>query len=274
MMSSVNDETMMNSDTMPATSTPSTPSPRISQLDAADRCPPAPLRLRRAMSSVDDESAPCCDTVPRVLIPSVDDHRGLGILAGDFIKPDPGLTLRERETHILSELNRWLEGRIQVHAREAGLAATRDEIEATLGDGMWPAARLHLLVEELSEGETRTPPEELYHAAAVFALGVCERYFADVEPHGNAEEIAIGFVTVDQFSNGLTIADYWNAPSTFEPLREAPPLPLEERIEAAIGFWELPLKVELPLWTWTAGVVWVVLYAWLVAMLVGGGTGR
>jgi hypothetical protein len=260
MMSSVNDETNMSS------SAPSTPSPRISQLDAADRCPPAPLRLGRAMSSFEDESG-SCSTVPRVLIPSVDDHKGHGILAGDFIKPDPGLTLRERETHILSELNRWLEGRIQVHARAVGLASyDDDEIRDTVSLGRWPAARLHMLVGDLPHGRE---PELVYHEKALWAAIVCMKYLLNGEaPADSAEELAIGFVTEDQLGDGSTIADYWDAPSTFEPLREAQPLSLEERIEGALGFWDIPLKLELPIWVWTALTLWVVLYAWLVAMLV------
>jgi hypothetical protein len=265
-----NDESIMNS-------TPSTPE-RKGQL-AESECPPAPLRLRRAMSSATDSDispAECCDTVPRVLIPTVADHKGLGILAGDFIKPDPGLTLRERETYILDELHRWLDGRIQVHAREAGLAcSTHEELEGAVMTGLWPAARLHLLVEALGDADgtsSRQVPEELYHAAAVFAEGVCRGYFAGEEPCGRAEELAVGFVTVDRLPDGRTILDCWNAPSTFEPLRAAAPLReegLEDRIERALSFWDIPLKLEMPLWVWVALTLWVLLYAWLVAVVVG-----
>jgi hypothetical protein len=278
-----NDESMdtndefMNTDTeTKMNSTPSTPE-RKGQL-AESECPPAPLRLRRALSSAtDSDTSPetCCNAVPRVLIPTVADHKGLGILAGDFIKPDPGLTLRERETYILDELHRWLDGRIQVHAREAGVACTREELEGAVMTGMWPAARLCLLVEELGGDRadgSRQVPEELYHAAAVFAEGVCQAYLVEgVEPDCAAEELAVGFVTVDRLPDGRTILDCWNAPSVFEPLRNATPLReegLEDRIERALSFWEIPLKLEMPLWVWVALTLWVLLYAWLVAVVV------
>jgi hypothetical protein len=271
----INDESITETNETKMNSTPSTPE-RVGQLGESE-CPPAPLRLRRAMSSATDSDtspAACCDTVPRVLIPTVADHKGLGILAGDFIKPDPGLTRSERKTYILNELHRWLDGRIQVHAREAGVACTLEEMEGAVMTGMWPAARLCLLVEALGDGGRRQVPEELYHAAAVYAEGVCQAYLVEgVEPDCAAEELAVGFVTVDRLPDGRTILDCWNAPSTFEPLRNAEPLQqeegLEDRIERALSFWDIPLKLEMPLWVWVALTLWVLLYAWLVAVVVG-----
>jgi hypothetical protein len=246
--------------------------------------PGAPLRLRRAMSSTDEDdlSSPesqtdvkgeCCagGGVPRVLIPTVDDHRDLGILAGDFIKPDPGLTMRERQTHILSELRHWLSGRIQVHARDVELCdydqlTLRESVDA----GRWPAARLAALVAG-GVGSFRRDPAERYHEAAMWAANVCARYLLDsVEPADTMEQMAIGFVTTDELPDGRTIQDLWDAPSVFEPLRSAEPLSLDERIDEALSMWETPIKVEAPLWVWSIAVAWFLIYAWLVAALVDG----
>jgi hypothetical protein len=243
--------------------------------------PGAPLRLRRAVTAFDDDDlsspdGPCCSegvqSGPRVLIPTVDDHRDQGILAGDFIKPDPGLTMRERQTHVLSELRHWLSGRIQVHARDVELC---DYDQLTLKDsvdaGRWPAARLAALVAG-GVGTFRRDPAERYHEAAMWAANVCARYLLDsVEPADTMEQMAIGFVTTDELPDGRTIQDLWDAPSVFEPLREAGPLSLDDRIDNALdGIWQTSVKIEAPVWVWSIAVLWFLIYAWLVAALVDG----
>jgi hypothetical protein len=244
--------------------------------------PAAPLRVRRAESFTGDEDtdtspdAACrclghrMGTVARVLIPSVDDHKGKGILAGDFIKSDPSATLHERHTYILTELHRWLTGRIEVHAREVGLVDT-DQVE--IADGMWPAARLHMIVQArtMAVEDSRVAPELIYHDAATWAASICMQYLIEgVEPDNSVSDMAVGFVRDDRLPDGRTIAELWDEPSVFEPLRTAVPLSLDDRIDAALEFWDIPLKLELPIWVWVVIILWMVLYAWIVAYLVSG----
>jgi hypothetical protein len=190
-----------------------------------------------------------------------------GILAGDFIKPDPDLTMRERQKYILAELRHWLSGRIQRDARDTEMAQydTTESIES----GRWPAARLAALVDG-GIGSFRRDPAERYHEAAMWAVNVCARYLMDgTESADSMEQLAVGFVTVDELPDGRTIEDLWNAPSVFEPLREAEPLSLDDQIDEALSVWQTPIKIEAPLWTWTVVAAWFLAYAWLVAALVG-----
>jgi len=203
------------------------------------------------------------------LIPSVDDHRDRGILAGDFIKPDPGLTMRERQTHILRELREWLSGRIQVHARDVELC-DYDQLTLTesIDAGRWPAARLAALVKGSVCSFIRDPAEG-YHKAAMWAVEACTKYLMEgVEDADHMEQLALGFVTTDELPDGRTIQDLWDAPSVFEPLRSAEPLSLDDRIDEALSIWGTPIKIEAPLWVWSIALVWFLIYAWLVAALV------
>ncbi len=266
--------------------------------------PSAPLRVRRADSLVEDDSSSSSSSnaspsdeacrcfgnrIARILIPSVDDHKGKGILAGDFIKPDPSATMAERQTHILSELHNWLSGCIQVHARDLDIVDVDQVALADMvDDGMWPAARLHMIVRarrsEDEEGraaaetlEARHRPhvaaEIVYNDAATWATNICMQFLINgVEESDSMVDMAIGFVTTDKLPDGSTIVDHWDAPSVFEPLRVAEPLSLDDRIDRALEFWDIPLKLEFPIWVWTAISFWIVLYAWIVAYLVRGPT--
>ena len=251
--------------------------------------PSAPLRVRRADSLVEDDSASFSNASPSdeacrcfgnrinlVLIPSVDDHKGKGILAGDFIKPDPSATMAERQTHILSELHNWLSGCIQVHARDLDIV-DGDQVETAdmVDDGMWPAARLHMIVKarRSEDEEGRVAAEIVYNDAATWATNICMQFLINgVETSDSMIDTAIGFVTTDKLPDGSTIVDHWDSPSVFEPLRVAEPLSLDDRIDRALEFWDIPLKLEFPIWVWTAISFWIVLYAWIVAYLVSGPT--
>lgn len=243
--------------------------------------PNAPLRVRRADSLVGDEdtdTSPDADCncygsrVARVLIPSIDYHKGKGILAGDFIKPDPSATMNERQTHILTELHRWLSGRIQVHARDVWTdSMSQTDLMDMIDAGVWPAARLHMIVRaRTTAADSRTAPELIYHETATWAASICMQYLIDgVDADNSVVDMAIGFVTTDKLPDGSTILEHWDAPSVFEPLRVAEPLSLDDRIDEANGIWDKPVAVELPIWGWVAVSMWVVLYAWIVAYLVG-----
>jgi len=265
--------------------------------------PDAPRRRRQTSVANDDEGevAACLTSVfpvpPRILIPTLDTHRNRGILAGDFIKPDPSLSKTERHTHILHELQNWLVNsmRIQTHAREVEyncLSNLADEV--TLG--LWPAARLCLIAARCNFDRIHDSQEK-YHSAATWAYWVCYNYLTDgVQSANDQEELALGFVTTDRFADGTTIEDLWNWSPTHS-LRCAPPLPdsdaaEDERltpdshtavsdededeeyidIEDSVCFHRV--RVEAPAWMWLAALLTVTFYLWLVAYLVGAASRR
>ncbi len=181
-------------------------------------CPGAPVRPDRKIS----ESA--SDGVPTLVIPDVSDHKGAGILPGDFIKPDPLMTQQETRRYILAELERFLTGRVQRHALQldaitpAGLLT--EEMETLVSAGRWPAARLFTLFAASPSKKHRQDPEIHMDFVARVALESCVKYLHGARD-GSAR--ATGFVSTDKLPNGRTIASYWNH-SPFEALRGAAPL--------------------------------------------------
>jgi hypothetical protein len=167
---------------------------------------------------------------PTVAIPTLDDHRGRGILAGTFVKPDPAMTRQETRRYVVAEMRRWLtESSIAAHAREiCAVVAEPAEVAPLVAAGRWPAARLDLVLaalEAMPRGIVELPRdyEERFDAAARWAADVCEDYLHGYEAVIPAARMAVGFVTDDQLPGGQTIASYWNY-SPFEALRSAPPL--------------------------------------------------
>lgn len=233
-------------------------------------CPGAPRRRRVATTATEMG-------LPRILIPTLDTHRGRGILAADFIKPDPTATAAERRAHILRELQNWLitSMRIQTHAREVEfncLSNLADEVAT----GTWPAARLCLIASRGNFDRIHDPAER-YHSAATWAYWVCYNYLTEgTQPTSSTEELALGFVTTDRFADGATIEDLWNWSPT-HPLRNAPPLPdsdaedeaeeTDTDIEDTVCFQRV--RIEAPAWMWFAAFVGSIVYIWLVAYLVG-----
>lgn len=207
-----------------------------------------------------------------VVVPTIDDHRGRGILAGDFIKPDPAMTRQETRRYVVAEMRRWLtESSIASHAREIATTVVEPaEVAPLVAAGRWPAARLYLVLaglEAMPHGLVELPRdyEERFHAAARWAADVCEDYLHGYEAVIPAARMAVGFVTDDLLPGGQTIASFWNH-SPFEALRSAPPLP-EDDPPAPL------LKQEVTL-RFTVGeamtfLVGVVAYLWIVAALVG-----
>lgn len=243
---------------------------------------------------------------PRVEIPTLD-HRGRGILAGDFvapdgsdlvartatragdfIKPDPAMTRLETRRYVVAEMRRWLtESAIASHAREiCATIAEPAEVAPLVAAGRWPAARLYLVLaalEAMPRGLVELPRdyEERFHAAARWAADVCEDYLHGYEAVIPAARMAVGFVTDDRLPNGETIASHWNY-SPFEALRNAPPLseddppqPEEEAVvpvAAAVNFLDGFLKQEFTV-CFTGGqlsafALAVTAYLWLVALAV------
>lgn len=247
---------------------------------------------------VDDESTDSLEEgeirenrTPRpeaVVVPTLDDHRGRGILAGDFIKPDPAMTRLETRRYVVAEMRRWLtESPIAYHAREiAGTVVEPAEVAPLVAAGRWPAARLYLVLaalEAMPRGLVELPRdyEERFHAAARWAADVCEDYLHGYEAVIPAARMAVGFVTDDRLPGGQTIASYWNY-SPFEALRNAPPLPeddppaaapVEEApVAAAVDFLDGFLKQEFTV-RFTGGqlsafALAVTAYLWLVALVV------
>lgn len=223
-----------------------------------------------------------------VVVPTLDDHRGRGILPGDFIKPDPAMTRLETRRYLVAEMRRWLtESPIVYHAREiAGTVVEPAEVAPLVAAGRWPAARLYLVLaslEALPRGIVELPKdyEERFHAAARWAADVCEDYLHGYEAVIPAARMAVGFVTDDRLPGDQTIASYWNY-SPFERLRNAPPLPeddppaaapVEEApVAAAVDFLDGFLKQEFTI-RFTGGqlsafALAVTAYLWFVALVV------
>ncbi len=232
----------------------------------------------KVVDLVDDESLEEGE-IPRVAIPTLDDHRGRGILPGDFIKPDPVMTRQETRRYVVAELRRFLtESPIAYHAREiAGTVVEPAEVAPLVAAGRWPAARLYLVLaglEALPRGVVELPRdyEERFHAAARWAADVCEDYLHGYEAVIPAARMAVGFVTDDLLPDGsTTIESFWNH-SPFEALRNAPPLPDDDTpAEPAeqLGFLKQELVLRFTGGQLAAFVAAVVAYLWLVAALVG-----
>lgn len=276
------------------------PSPRAT----SPACPGAPARPVAMRPPLADHVRP----MPLV-IPTLEDHRGRGILAGDWIKPDPVMTRQETRRYVVAETERWLTGRICRHAQDL---ETVDDLphatlEAEVATGRWPAARLYLVADAL-EGTDIIPlpvdPAERYHAVGSWAAKVCEDHLRGYAAEVPAAKLAVGFVTTDLLPCGPSkvIASFWDH-SPFEALRNAPPLAdtdtedavptqsdeeaeedvagpmlvrpsmdehLDEIGQAAGRLMHTPIRLTLLGWQWLAVVGAVLAYVWTVAFLIGG----
>lgn len=208
---------------------------------------------------------------PTVAIPTLDDHRGRGILAGDFIKPDPVMTRQETRRYVVAETRRWLtESSIAAHARAiCAQIAEPAEVAPLVAAGRWPAARLYLVLAGLEAMphklvELPRDYEERFHWVARWAADVCEDYLHGYEAVIPAARMAVGFVTDDLLPCGRTIASFWNH-SPFEALRNAPPLPDDDPAPLL----EQQLTLSVTVGQALAFFMAVVAYLWLVAALVG-----
>jgi hypothetical protein len=154
-------------------------------------------------------------------------HRGLGILAGDFVKPDPVMTRRETRVYLLAELERWLSGRILNHVHDIALSdyADNSELEPYVTKGTWPAARLYMVLFALEMDSFAFPDGcDRLQFAAQWAVTTCKEYLEkSVVPEEAAANLAVGFVRTDTLPGGETVESFWNY-SPFEPARSAPPL--------------------------------------------------
>ena len=157
------------------------------------------------------------------------EHCDLGILPGDFVKPDPAMTRREARIYLLEETRRWLTGRICDHADEIHEAYTEgihiDLVSYLSGD--WPAGRLYVLFRLLSRQPDLHPavrtPEAFFYVGQ-WAANVCDKYLqGTLDDSDPATRLATGFVTTDCLPCGRPIESLWNH-SPFEALRNAPPL--------------------------------------------------
>jgi hypothetical protein len=157
-------------------------------------------------------------------------------MPGDFIKPDTALTRFETRRHLLTELERWLTGRICDHACQVALEVHDPaELCEFLKDGTWPAARLCTLLHMLEHESAFPLPKDfetrIYFVGA-WAASVCSDYLHGFVSSTPVDVVAVGFVTTDRLPCGLVIESLWNH-SPFEALRNAPPLTDEEAEEEA-----------------------------------------
>ncbi len=165
-----------------------------------------------------------------------------GISPGDFIRPDRGLTRLENRRYILEELKQWLCG-TRLHTQVLGLLRDDVSVESIREDvsaGKFPAGRLYTILKVLdpsSAGVWGT------REVAQLCFSICS---ANLESrmhkvNEDIQDMALGFVDVDQLSGGGVIRSLWDS-STFDPLREAPPLS-ETEVEAEVET-EVDAEVE------------------------------
>jgi hypothetical protein len=261
-------------------------------------------RQRRHTEPVDEMTgigSDSDDSMPPLRMPTVRDHIGQGIRPGDFIKPDPHDARARRRRHILTELRTWLSDRISGAARLASHTdMSESDIRAAMAEGRgWPGGRLWLLLQKLDEGGIPLPgppadTADRLRLAGDWAATFCAHWLRGETLEVATEtvyDLALGFVTEDQLSDGRTIADLWPEPADLDALRNAPPLPSEDEAEATphirnldqqfeeigqlageflVTNMELQFRVKLPGWAWTALFLTVVGYFWLVAFLLSG----
>jgi hypothetical protein len=272
----------------------------------APASPTAMARLRAAvaeneMTGLDGASgSDSDDSMPPLRMPTVHDHIGQGIRPGEFIKPDPHDARARQRRHILTELRTWLSDRIYGSARLASHTdMTEDEIRAAMAEGRgWPGGRLWLLLQKLDEERIPLPgvpadTGDRLRLAGAWAAVNCAVWMMEGDvriPRTGAVDLALGFVTEDQMTDGRTIADLWPEPAELDALRNAPPLPESdneaeatlrsvdqqmEEIGSIVGQFlvtnaELNFRVKMPGWAWSALILTVVGYLWLVAFLLSG----
>lgn len=188
----------------------------------------------------------------------MEDHRGKGILAGDWIKPDPALQDEEKRRYIAHETIRWLTGRLCVDAK--AIAATHTdptEFEEEIEAGRWPAARLYkvLWMLERSPLASILPKdyEARFHYVGNWAADVCLDHLNGYEAGVPASQLAVGFVTQDRLPTGKVIADYW--PEVARPS-------LDDRIDT---LQKMLFSMELRI-SWPTLLV-VVVYMWFLVAL-------
>lgn len=237
-------QTMQSVPTIPASPVP-VPDAVLEEGGAADETPRTPHQSPR--SDPECPAAPArLRMPPALLMPQLSDHQGQGILAGDFIKPDPVLTRQETRRYVVAELERWLTGRICVHAKEIDVVyggGDPAEVALLVAAGRWPAARLWLVLEGLKgvAEQVGLPAdyEERFHWVGRWAANVCADHLRGYEAIAPAAQMAVGFVTTDLLPGGRTIDSFWNH-SPFEALRAAAPLPDRDPVEALHAAAPLP----------------------------------
>jgi len=214
-------------------------------------CPGAPVRPKRDLSF----------------------HRGRGILAGDFIKPDPAATRSETRRYLLDEMERWLgeDSRIREHALEivaAGLTVA--DVDDEVQRGTWPAARLFVLLTALQTLLHKTFPKEgrpIDHVAR-WVMRTIRRCVEEDEDEGPLEAAAMEFWRTDLLGDA-TIDSFWDA-SPFDALREAPVLSdVDEDDITFVEFLTKEYTVAYPGWAPLAICFAAVSYLWSVAFAIG-----
>ena len=148
----------------------------------------------------------------------------IGISPGDFIKPEPGLTLSEKRHYILDELKQWLCG-IKMSSAVEAMIAEDVNIEGDMNDinaGLYPLGRMYKILRTLDPTLSG-----MWGARDVgkFCYSICEEYLMSgvTDTPADLYRLTLGFIDVDLLPGGETIRSHWSR-SPFVHLREAAPL--------------------------------------------------
>jgi len=147
-----------------------------------------------------------------------------GISPGDFIRPDRDLTRLENRRYILEELKQWLCG-TRLHTQVLGLLrddVSVDSIREDVSAGKFPAGRLYTILKVLDPSLAGVWGTR---EVAQLCFSICSANLESrtLKANEDIQDLALGFVDVDQLSGGGVIRSLWDN-SPFDPLREAPPL--------------------------------------------------
>ena len=157
-----------------------------------------------------------------------------GIRAGDFIKPDTGMTRSETRRYIVKELEQWLCGPRLASEVEKLMADDVDftEIVEDVSAGRFPAGRLYMVLRTLDPSVAG-----VWGAREVGQLcySICAANLeaGKVTANEDIQNLALGFIDVDRLPGGDVIRSLWNR-TPFDPLREAAPLPETEEAEETV----------------------------------------
>lgn len=138
--------------------------------------------------------------------------------------PGPGLTLKEKRTHLVEALHRWMCGPETIAMIDdlIGEDVDPDTIRPEVEAGVFPVGRLYLVIRRLDAFSGLWGVRDV----CLLCYGICVAAFDNKECPFNDDikGLVLGFVDRDLLPTGETLRSVWNQ-SPFDPLRNAEPLP-------------------------------------------------